>query len=90
VLALSANLCGLTFAAYVAFSGGSDRWAWSWLPVWLLTVAGSLVQMGLTVWAATVSVELPHPSRFDPLIWVAWLATAGYLVALPLALVASK
>jgi hypothetical protein len=91
VLAFTANLCGLGFAVWMAYAAGrSQPWALAWLPVWVVTVAGSVVQIGLTVWAATVSVELHRPSRFDPLVWVAWLATAGYLVALPLALVATS
>ena len=90
VLVLSANLCGLTLAAYVAFVSGTGRWAWPWLPAWLVAVAGGVVQIGLTAWAGAVAVELRRPSWFDPLIWVAWLATVGYLVALPVTLVATR
>jgi hypothetical protein len=90
VLALSANLCGLTFAAYMAVVGGTERWAWAWLPAWLAATVGGVLQVGLTTWAAAVAVELRRPAWYDPLIWVAWLATAGYLIALPVTLVACR
>ena len=89
-LALSANLCGLTFAGYLAFTSGAEPWTWSGMPGWLVAVAGGLLQVGLTVWGASVSVELRRPTWYDPLVWVAWLATAGYLIALPLVLVATR
>ena len=89
-LALAANLCGLTFAAYVTVASTTSPWGWLGVPAWLVAVAGSLLQMALTVWAATVFVELSRVSWRDPLIWVACLATAGYLIALPVTLVASR